>query len=125
MQANAVKTLGFQGSTRGKPNMAKDKKKPPTKTEILSGLAEKTELTKKDVEGVLDALTDMIKANLKKTDDVFTLPGLLKIRNHRKKATPARTGTNPKTGEKIQIAAKPATNVVKVTALKHLKEMVK
>ncbi len=105
--------------------MAKDKKKPLTKTEILSKLAEATELTKKQVESVFDALQDLIKDSIKKTDDVFTLPGLLKIRNHRKKATPARTGTNPKTGEPLQIAAKPATNVVKVTALKHLKEMVK
>jgi nucleoid DNA-binding protein len=105
--------------------MAKsDKKKPLTKNEILAGLAESTGLTKKQVDGVLESLQAMIKDNIKKTDDVFTLPGLLKIRNHRKKPTKARMGVNPKTGEKIEIAARPATNVVKVTPLKLLKEMV-
>jgi nucleoid DNA-binding protein len=33
-------------------------------------------------------------------------------------------GRNPQTGEEMMIAAKPAKKVVKVTALKKLKEMV-
>jgi len=102
-----------------------EKKKPMTKSQILSGLAEATELSKKEIEKVFDALAAMINDNIRKTDDVFVMPGLLKIRNVRKKATKPRQGVNPKTGEAIEIPARPATNVVKVSALKSLKEMVK
>jgi nucleoid DNA-binding protein len=102
-----------------------EKKKPMTKSQILSGLAEATELSKKEIEKVFDALAAMINDSIRKTDDVFVMPGLLKIRNVRKKATKPRQGVNPKTGEAIEIPARPATNVVKVSALKSLKEMVK
>ena len=102
-----------------------EKKKPMTKSQILSGLAETTGLSKKEIEKVFDSLATMISEGIRKTDDVFVLPGLLKIRNVRKKATKPRQGVNPKTGEPIEIPARPATNVVKVSALKNLKEMVK
>ena len=39
-------------------------------------------------------------------------------------ATKARRGVNPFTGENMIFKAKPARNVVKVTALKALKDMV-
>ena len=52
------------------------------------------------------------------------MPGLMKIKVVRKPATKARPGINPFTGEEIMIKAKPARNVVKVTPLKNLKEMV-
>ena len=42
----------------------------------------------------------------------------------RKPATKAREGINPFTGEKTMFKAKPARNVVKVLALKNLKDMV-
>jgi nucleoid DNA-binding protein len=42
----------------------------------------------------------------------------------RKPARKARKGINPFTGEEMMFKAKPARNVVKVTALKRLKEMV-
>lgn len=103
---------------------AMEKKKAMTKTEILNGLAEATATSKKEVEKVLDALTDMIQKNIKKTDDVFTLPGVMKVRNVKKKATKARKGINPKTGQEIEIAAKPARNVVKISPLKALKDVV-
>ncbi|MCA8993705.1 MAG: HU family DNA-binding protein [Planctomycetaceae bacterium] len=48
----------------------------------------------------------------------------MKIVVAEKKAQPARQGINPRTGETIQIAAKPASKVVRVRALKKLKEMI-
>jgi nucleoid DNA-binding protein len=48
----------------------------------------------------------------------------MKIRVKRKPATKARRGTNPFTGEEMMFKAKPARNVVKVTPLKALKDMV-
>ena len=103
-----------------------DKPKAATKTEVYSALAEKTGLTKKEIGTVLDGLTDYIRSQLgKKGPGLFQLPGLLKIKRHLKPKQAARMGRNPKTGEEMQIAAKPARTVVKVLAHKSLKEMVK
>ena len=55
---------------------------------------------------------------------MFNLPGLLKIYVHTRPSTKERTGRNPATGEEIKIAAKPAKKVVKVRALKKLKELI-
>jgi nucleoid DNA-binding protein len=41
-----------------------------------------------------------------------------------KPAVKARRGTNPFTGEEMMFKAKPARNVIKVGALKALKDMV-
>ncbi|WP_437186653.1 HU family DNA-binding protein [Planctomicrobium sp. SH668] len=99
--------------------------KPLTKTQILSELSERTGIAKKDVAEVMEKLEGLIEESLgKKGAGVFTLPGLLKIAIKQKKATPARVGRNPQTGEEMPIAAKKARKVVKVTALKKLKEMV-
>ncbi len=99
--------------------------KPPTKSEIMKTLAEQTGLTKKQVESVFDALTEMIAKNLgKKGPGVFAIPGLMKIKVVHKPAQPARKGINPFTGEETVFKAKPARNVVKVQALKKLKDMV-
>ena len=48
----------------------------------------------------------------------------MKIKVVRKAATKARRGINPFTKEEMMFKAKPARNVVKVLALKGLKEMV-
>jgi nucleoid DNA-binding protein len=48
----------------------------------------------------------------------------MKIRLKKKPATKARKGINPFTGEEMMFKAKPARNVVKVQALKGLKDMV-
>ncbi len=63
--------------------MAKAEKnaaKPLTKTEIIANIVAATELPKKDVAAMLDALTDEIKKSFdKKGPKVFVLPGLVKI----------------------------------------------
>ena len=102
------------------------KDKPLTKTEILNALAEGSGLTKKEVTAVLDELSSLISKNLgKRGPGEFNMPGLLKIQVQRKPATKATTRPNPfKPGEMMQVAAKPARNVVKVRPLKALKEMV-
>ena len=99
--------------------------KPMSKAEIVAALAEGSSLSKKVVGDVLDHLEGLVAKSIsKKGPGVFALPGLLKIQVVEKKAVPAREGRNPATGEKIQIAAKPARKVVKVRALKKLKEMI-
>jgi len=95
-----------------------------TKTQLLNELAEKTELSRKEVGAVLDELGIVIERHIKKRAvGEFTLPGLLKIKTVKKPARRARKGINPFTGEEATFAAKPASTAVKVTALKGLKDM--
>ena len=107
-----------------KKTTAKSAKKPTTKSESLTYIAEKTDLTKKDVSAVFDALAMLMKRDLKRGPGVYTVPGLMKVKVVRKPATKARKGVNPFTGEEMMFKAKPARNVVKVLPLKGLKEMV-
>jgi nucleoid DNA-binding protein len=97
-----------------------------TKGQILTELSEKTGLSKKEVGGVLEQLTELIQRTLKgkKATGEFTLPGLLKITTIHKKAQKARQGINPFTKEPTMFKAKPARTVVKVRPLKKLKAMV-
>jgi nucleoid DNA-binding protein len=102
-------------------------KKAPTKTEILNSLAEATDVPKKDVANVIEALEGLIRKSL--SDDgpgSFVLPGLLKIEKKYQPAKPAKTGVpNPfKPGELMDVAAKPECNKIKLRALKNLKDMV-
>ncbi len=102
-------------------------KKPPTKTEILTSIAEATDLTKKDVAAVFDALAAEIKRNLGgRGPGVFAIPGLLKIEKKKVPARPAKFGVpNPfKPGELMDVAARKAFHKVKVRPLKNLKDMV-
>jgi nucleoid DNA-binding protein len=103
-----------------------DKPKAATKTEVYTALADKTGLTKKQIGTVLDGLSDFIRGQIgKKGPGLFVLPGLLKVKRHLKPAQAKRMGRNPKTGEEMEIKAKPARTVAKVLALKSLKDMVK
>ena len=96
-----------------------------TKSEIVSGIADATGLTKKDVNSVFEAMASQIKKSLGQSGPgAYTVPGLLKLIVLRKPATKARKGINPFTGEETVFKAKPARNVVKVRPLKNLKEMV-
>ena len=62
------------------PAIAAKKAKAPSKTEVLAGIASATNLSKKDVSAVLDALAGEIKKALgKKGPGVFQIHGLIKI----------------------------------------------
>lgn len=101
------------------------KNKAATKSVIYATLAEKTELSRKQVASLFDELGALIKTELSgKGPGIFTLPGLLKIKKVVKPATKARPGRNPQTGETMMIKAKPKRTVVKALPLKALKEMV-
>ncbi|WP_439135511.1 HU family DNA-binding protein [Pseudomaricurvus sp.] len=97
-----------------------------TKTQMLTQIAENTELSKKQVQSVLDELSDMIEGHIKKRAvGEFVLPGLLKISAVKKPAKKARKNVpNPfKPGELMDVAAKPASVQVKIRPLKKLKDM--
>ncbi|MCR9199198.1 MAG: HU family DNA-binding protein [Planctomycetaceae bacterium] len=99
--------------------------KPMTKSEMLNSLAEANDMSRKEVSDFLDSLGELIGKNLsKKGPGVVNIPGLMKIKVVRKPATKERPGINPFTKEPTVFAAKPARNVVKITPLKGLKDMV-
>ena len=98
--------------------------KAPTKVEVYNNIATATGLTKKQVAAVLDALTGEISKAITTGPGVFQLPGLLKIMVVVKPATKRRQVRNPATGEMIWAEPKPARKVVKVRALKSLKDMI-
>ena len=88
-----------------------------TKSQILSALAEKTGLAKKDVTTFMDELASLAYSEVKKAGE-FVVPGFGKMVKVNRKA---RMGVNPATGEKIKIAAK---TVVKFRLAKAAKEAV-
>ncbi len=99
-------------------------KKPMTKTEVFTALADKTGMSKKEVASVFEALTEVVGKNLgRRGPKIFSLPGLVKLKVVHKPAKKARKGTNPFTGEEMMFKAKPAHNVVKALPLKALKDM--
>jgi nucleoid DNA-binding protein len=100
--------------------------KPATKSEILACIATTTELSRKQVASVFDALSGCIKNAVgKKGPGVFALPGLLKIIVVQKPATKAHKGINPFTKQEQMFKAKPARKVIKIRPLKALKDMAK
>lgn len=74
------------------------------KAQLVSEVAKKANLSKKDATNAVNATIEAIKKNVKKG---VTLIGFGTFKIVRRKA---RTGRNPRTGEKIKIGAK---NVVK------------
>lgn len=99
-------------------------REPYTKAKLIAAISEDTELSRKEVASVFDSLSAYMTRHLKKRSaGTFTLPGLAKFSVSNKKATRARKGINPFTGEETTFAAKPARRVVKIRALKGVKEM--
>lgn len=99
--------------------------KPRTKSQILADIAASTDLSRKQVAGVFEAMGGLIKKDLSaRGPGIFTVPGLMKIKRIHKPATKAREGINPFTGQPTVFKAKPARNIVKVQPLKGLKAMV-
>ncbi len=96
-----------------------------SKSQVLTSIAEATELNRKQVSAVFDELESLVARSIgKKGLGEFTLPGLLKITTVKKPARKARKGINPFTGEEVMFKAKPASIAVKVRPLKKLKEFV-
>jgi nucleoid DNA-binding protein len=107
-----------------KPAVVKPIAERQNKTQMLTQISEAAELSRKQVQAVLDELTNIIEGHIKKKGvGEFVLPGLLKITTVKKPATKARKGINPFTGEEVMFKAKPASTSVKVRPLKKLKEM--
>ncbi len=86
-----------------------------TKSQVISVLAEKSDLSKKQIKVVLEA---MLAVAYKEAKNGFTLPGLGKLVLMNRKA---RMGRNPATGATIKI---PAKKVLKFRVAKAAKDAV-
>lgn len=76
------------------------------KAELVAGVAEITNLTKKDSETAVNAVVEMVSKALEAGDDVQLIGfGTFGVRQ-----TAARTGRNPQTGAPIDIPAKKVPN---------------
>ena len=94
-----------------------------SKTEFVEAIASQSGLEKKQVNAVLDALSNVVYKELKAENEVV-LPGLLKLTSVTKPAVPEHEGINPFTKEKTTFKAKPARKVIKPRPLKALKDAV-
>ena len=94
-----------------------------SKTEMIEALASDSGLEKKQVNAVLESLSNLVYRELK-ADREVTIPGLMKITTVRKEAVPEREGINPFTKEKTMFKAKPERKVIKARPVKALKDAV-
>ncbi|MBQ7590846.1 MAG: HU family DNA-binding protein [Verrucomicrobia bacterium] len=97
------------------PKAAAAKSAVLTKTQIIAGIAEKTELQKKKVAEVLDLITELTYKNAK---NGFTLPGIGKVVVQNRGARVCR---NPQTGEPVKV---PARKVLKFRFAKAAKDAI-
>ncbi len=88
------------------------------KGQLVDTIANQTDLSKKEVTSVLEALLDTLTEEMRKGNKI-TLTGFGTFRTAKRAA---RQGRNPQTGETIQIAA---ATLPKFKAGKGLKEAVK
>jgi DNA-binding protein HU-beta len=87
------------------------------KTELISKVAAKSGLSKKDAENAVNAFIETVTESLKSGNDVQ----LIGFGNFQVKQRAARDGRNPKTGETLKIAA---ANVPSFKAGQRLKDAV-
>ncbi|WP_100405287.1 HU family DNA-binding protein [Bacillus solitudinis] len=88
------------------------------KTELINGVAERSQLSKKDAGSAVNAVFDLITESMATGETVQ----LIGFGNFEVRERAARKGRNPQTGEEIDIAA---TKTPAFKAGKQLKEAVK
>lgn len=95
------------------------------KSELVEAVMSAANLeSKKMAQTVVEAVFDTIVKTMSRGEDV-AITGFGTFRVAKRSARPAREGINPRTGEKIMIAAQPAMVKPKFRAGKLLKEAVK
>lgn len=104
--------------------MAKSTNKPLSTTKFKSLLAEATGITNAEAQRVLDVFPNIIIDQLK-TNGCVNIPGVCKIKLRVRKATAERKMISPATKMEVVVPAKPACNVVAITAVKTVKDAVK
>jgi nucleoid DNA-binding protein len=125
----AAKKVAPKATPKAAPKKAAAPKaitSPMVKTEVINTIADMTGLKQKDVGGVFEAMNELITRHMmKRGSGEFTIPDAgVKMHKIRKGPSKKRNGHNPYSGDAMVIPAKKARNVVRVSALKFLKEAV-
>ena len=96
-----------------------------SKSQFVTTLAEKSGLNKKQATSALDTINAMVAQQLgKRGPGEVLIPGLLRLNIVHKPATRQHEGVNPFTKEPMTYKAKAAHKVIRVRALKALKDAV-
>jgi nucleoid DNA-binding protein len=101
-------------------------KEKQTKDQLVTSIAEDTEIPNKQVRAVLQSLAEHARRHLvEQGSGEFVVPDLgIKLKRARRGASKDRMGHNPGTGEPMLIPGKPERNVVRATIMKALNEVV-
>jgi DNA-binding protein HU-beta len=95
-----------------------------SKSEMIEKIAaENSELSKKQVKGVIESLATVGYKELKK-NGAFVVPGFAKFVVIKKPATKERKGINPFTKEPTVFKAKPARKIIRARPVKAAKDAV-
>jgi DNA-binding protein HU-beta len=97
-----------------------------SKAELIQKIAAqhaKSNVTRKDVKGVFEALAKIGYLELKKSG-AFVVPGFAKFVVIKKPATQERSGINPFTKQPTIFKAKPARKIVRARPVKAAKDAV-
>jgi nucleoid DNA-binding protein len=96
-----------------------------SKSQFVTTLAEKSGLNKKQAASALDTIQTMVAQQLgKRGPGEVLIPGLLRLNVVDKPATRKHEGVNPFTKEPMTYQAKAAHKVIRVRALKALKDAI-
>jgi len=97
--------------------------KPLTRMETYRTLAEKTDLSRKEVVSVCDALTDVMVKSVKKHGS-YNFLGLMKMTLVKKPAVKGgKMVRNPFTGDMVKQKPKSASRTIRVRPLKAVKDL--
>ena len=103
----------------------KNTEKCMTKQKLLQSISKNTGLSKKNVDLILNELSNTIKTQLKKSGpEKFILPGLLKLTIKNVPEQKERFVFNPLAKKETLFKAKPAMRKIKVKILKKLKDAI-
>jgi nucleoid DNA-binding protein len=96
-----------------------------SKSQLVEKIVEQhpNTVTRKDVRGVIEALTEIGYKELKKTG-AFFVPGFAKFVVIKKPATKERKGINPFTKEPTIFKGKPARKIIRARPVKAAKDAV-
>ncbi len=96
-----------------------------TKAQVYTELAEKTGLSKRDIQNVFTEMFDLIKCELGADGPgEFIVPDMLKLKVKEVPAREEHKGIDPFTKEERIFPAKPAARRVRATPLKKLKDLI-
>jgi nucleoid DNA-binding protein len=96
-----------------------------SKAQIIAELAEKSGLSKKDIQNMFAALLELVDREMgKRGPGEFVVPDIIKMKVKQIAARKERKGIDPFTKQERVFPAKPASRKIRATPLKKLKDLV-